>query len=251
MGSFLREAAENNIKYFVLGGGTNLLFADEGYRGAIVKLSGDFERIEVKGEEIICGSAALLQKVLKTAIDNSLIGLEAAAGIPGTAGGAVFGNAGSFKKWIGEAVKSVEVYKNAKKELINKEKIGFQYRKSGLENCIITKISFSLKKEAENDSLKEVLENVQKRSKTQPLDMPNAGSIFKNPENLSAGKLIEDCGLKGKTVGGAQISKLHGNFIVNAGGAKSSDILKLIDTVKNEVKNKFGINLETEIKIIK
>jgi UDP-N-acetylmuramate dehydrogenase len=193
----------------------------------------------------------LFSDVLKTTLENDLTGLEYMAGIPGTVGGAVYGNTGSKDEWISAAIKTVEVYKNLKKELINKEKIAFDYRKSGLENCIISKVNFSLKKDTRNDSLKEISRNIQKRLEAQPLNMPNAGSIFKNPDGFSAGKLIEEAGLKGKRVGGAQISKLHGNFIVNTGGAFAKDVLTLIDLVKERIKEKFSINLETEIKITK
>lgn len=247
---FLKTAHDNKIRFFVLGGGTNIIFSDKGYRGCVIKLIGDFEKIEIKGEEIICGSGASLPTVLKTALDNKLIGLECIAGVPGTVGGAVFGNAGNSINWIGNSVKNVEVYRNLKKELINKENLGFGYRKSGLEGKVITKINFALKKEARNDILKEVLENIQKRAKSQPLNMPNAGCIFKNPENFSAGKLIEEAGLKGRREGGAMVSDIHANFIVNSGDAKSSDILSLIDIIKTEIRSKFNIELNTEVKII-
>jgi UDP-N-acetylmuramate dehydrogenase len=238
-------------RFYILGGGTNILFSDEGYGGTIVRLTGDFKEISVSGDEILCGGGALLSDVLKTACENGLTGLECAAGILGTVGGAVYGNAGRRDKWISSVVKSVEVYKNLKKELINREKAVFGYRKSGFENCIISKAIFSLKKDIKKDSLEEISENMQKRLETQPLNMPNAGSIFKNPDGFSVGKLIEEADLKGKCAGKAQISELHGNFIVNTGGAFAEDVLALIDLVKEKIKEKFDISLETEIKIIK
>ena len=238
-------------KFYVLSGGTNVLFSDKGYRGAIIRLAGDFRKISVLENEISCGSGVLLSDVLKIALENDLVGLEYMAGIPGTVGGAVYGNTGSKDEWISAAIKTVEVYKNLRKELVNKEEIVFGYRKSGLENCIISKVNFSLKKDTKNDSLKKISGNIRKRLETQPLNMPNAGSIFKNPNGFSVGKLIEEAGLKGKCVGGAQISKLHGNFIVNTGGALAKDVLTLIDLVKERIKEKFSIDLETEIKIIK
>ncbi|MCA6085482.1 UDP-N-acetylmuramate dehydrogenase [Candidatus Endomicrobiellum agilis] len=238
-------------KFYVLSGGTNVLFSDKGYRGAIIRLAGDFRKISVLKNEISCGSGVLLSDVLKIALENDLVGLEYMAGIPGTVGGAVYGNTGSKDEWISAAIKTVEVYKNLRKELVNKEEIVFGYRKSGLENCIISKVNFSLKKDTKNGSLKKISENIRKRLETQPLNMPNAGSIFKNPNGFSVGKLIEEAGLKGKCVGGAQISKLHGNFIVNTGGALAKDVLTLIDLVKERIKEKFSIDLETEIKIIK
>jgi UDP-N-acetylmuramate dehydrogenase len=238
-------------RFYVLGRGTNILFSDEGYRGTIIRLIGDFEKISVSGNEILCGGGALLSDVLKTACKNGLMGLECVAGILGTVGGAICGNAGRRDKWISSAVKSVKVYKNLKKELINREKAVFGYRKSGFENCIISEAIFSLKENIKNDSLKEISENMQTRLETQPLNMSNVGSIFKNPDGLSVGKLIEEAGLKGKCAGKAQISELHGNFIVNMGGAFAEDVLVLINLVKEKIKEKFDINLETEIKIIK
>ena len=249
--SFLLKASSLKFKYFILGGGTNVLFSDSGYNGAVVRLTGDFEKISVNGEKIACGAGASLSAVLKKAAENNFSGLECCAGIPGTAGGAVFGNAGSKNGSIGEFVESVEIYnENGQKELINKEKIDFQYRKSGLENFVITKINFCLKKEAGNDILKEILESTVRRSKTQPLNLPNAGCIFKNPQGFSAGKLIEDAGLKGKSSGGAKISEVHGNFIVNTGSAKCGDVLCLIRSVQAEVKEKFGVDLQLEIKTV-
>ncbi|MDR3256142.1 MAG: UDP-N-acetylmuramate dehydrogenase [Endomicrobium sp.] len=248
--TFFNSVLANN--YFILGGGTNILFSDEGYKGVVVHLTGNFGKISILGDEISCGGGALLSNVLKTALENNLSGLECAAGIPGTIGGAVCGNAGNRDKWISTVVKSIEVYKNQKKEIINKNKVQFGYRASSLENCVITKVNFSLKKHTRNDNdLQEVSENIQKRLKTQPLNIPNAGSIFKNPNGFSAGKLIEKVGLKGKRIGGAQISELHGNFIVNTDSASAKDVLALIDLIKEKVEEKFNINLETEIKIIK
>ncbi|GHT23163.1 UDP-N-acetylenolpyruvoylglucosamine reductase 1 [Endomicrobiia bacterium] len=249
LSEFLRIISDG--RFCILGGGTNILFSDEGYRGTIVRLTGCFKEISVSGDEILCGGGALLSDVLKTACENGLTGLECTAGILGTVGGAVYGNVGRGDKWISAVIKSVEVYKNFKKELINREKAIFGYRKSGFENSIILKVVFSLKKDMKNDSLKEISKNMQKRLETQPLNIPNAGSIFKNPDGFSVGKLIEEAGLKGIYAGKAQISELHGNFIVNTGGAFAEDVLALINLIKEKVKEKFGISLETEIKIIK
>jgi len=188
-------------RFYILGGGTNILFSDEGYRGTIVRLTGDFKKISISRDEILCGGGALLSDVLKTAYENDLTGLECAIGILGTVGGAICGNAGGRDKWISDAVKSVEVYENLKREFISREKAVFGYRKSGFENCIISKAIFSLKEDIKKDSLKEISENMQKRLETQPLNMPNVGSVFKNPDGFSVGKLIEEVGLKGKCVG--------------------------------------------------
>ena len=248
---FLKIARAGGVKYFVLGGGTNVLFDDAGYRGAIIKLAGDFEKFEISGEEIFSGAGASLAAVLKAAAENGLSGLECVAGIPGTVGGAVFGNAGQKDVWISKAIKSVEIIDGLGKKVLKSDEIPFGYRKSGLENNIIIKINFLLKKEAGNGILKDILESVKERLKNQPLSMPNAGCVFKNPAGFSAGKLIDDAGLKNASIGGAKISEIHANFIVNTGGAKSKDVLGLIELAQKTVKEKFNIDLETEIKTVK
>ena len=255
---FLKIAAENDLKYFVLGGGTNVLFDDDGYRGAIIKLTGEFEKIEIKDKgnfcEVLCGAGALLSLALKKAAKKRLSGLQCAAGIPGTVGGAAFGNVGGKTAYIGTAVRSVETadFKSFEKKTLKGDTLpSFAYRKSWLENCVILKVNFLLKKETGNDILKEISENVKNRSKNQPLSMPNAGCIFRNPDGFSAGRLIDEAGLKGKTVGGAKISEIHANFIVNSADAKSKDVLELISIAQKKVKEKFDIALETEIKIVR
>jgi UDP-N-acetylmuramate dehydrogenase len=246
---FLNSALADN--YFVLGDGTNVLFHDEGYRGTVIRFTGIFKKISVLKNEILSGGGALLSNVLKIALENSLSGFEFTTGIPGTVGGAIYGNVGNRNEWISTVVKTVEIYKNLKKEFLSRDKINFSYRKTNLENCLITKVSFSLENKKKNPDLQKIFKNVQKRLKTQPLNIPNAGSIFKNPDVLlSAGKLIEEVGLKGKRIGNAEIDKLHGNFIVNTGGASSKDVLELICLIKKNVKEKFNINLETEVRII-
>ncbi|MDR2666135.1 MAG: UDP-N-acetylmuramate dehydrogenase [Endomicrobium sp.] len=240
-------------KYYILGKGTNVLFSDEGYRGIVVYLTEDFKKSYVFENQISCGGGMLISDLLKTTLKNNLTGLEYLAGIPGTVGGAVYGNAGTGIKneWISTSINSIEIYKNLEKQLISKEKIRFGYRESELEDCIITKVNFSLERSIKNDSLEKICKNMQKRLKTQPFNMPNAGSIFKNPSGFNAGKLIEYAGLKGKRIGFAQVSELHGNFIINRGGAIAKDVLYLIDLIKEKVKEKFNVNLETEIKMIR
>jgi UDP-N-acetylmuramate dehydrogenase len=238
-------------KFFILGCGTNVLFSDDGYNGFVVSLIGKFKQITVCGEDISCGSGALLSNVLDISLKNNLAGLEFVSGIPGCVGGAVFGNAGSKDKWIDSVIKEVNVYKDGQKILLERKQIDFSYRKSSLEKSILLSVCFSLKKSIENDSLSTVFESIKKRLKTQPLNFPNAGSVFKNPKGLSVGKLIEEAGLKGTRVGGAQISELHGNFIINMGGALTKDVLALISMIEEKIYKQFNIKLETEIKIIR
>ncbi|MDR0724167.1 MAG: UDP-N-acetylmuramate dehydrogenase [Endomicrobium sp.] len=237
-------------RYMVLGEGSNILFSDKGYRGVIIKLTDEFKNVEVFQEEILAGAGAAVQHVLNIALKNNLVGLECVAGIPGTVGAAVYGNAGSKSEWIGTLVENVEIYKDMKKECLNTDQINFSYRKSSLEKSVILRVKFLLKKDTKNDSLNIIYENVHKRLESQPLDMPSAGSIFKNPAGYNAGKLIEKAGLKDFQIGGAKISNKHGNFIVNAGQASSKDVLALIDIIKEKINLKFNIALETEVKII-
>ena len=251
---FLEAVSAEKIPFLFIGGGTNILFSDKGYRGVIAKLAGEFDVINIQGSKAACGAGVSLPVLVNKTASENLSGLECCAGIPGTVGGAVFGNAGSAENWISDAVESVEIYKKAesgkwKAEIMKKDDINFQYRSSGLENCIITKINFTLKKETERDILKEISESISKRAKSQPLSTANAGCIFKNPAGLSAGKLIDDAGLKGRKKGGAKVSEMHANFIVNTGGADCDDILDLIYIVRKTVKEKFNIDLELEIKI--
>lgn len=249
---FLKIISDSD-KYYILGKGTNVLFSDEGYRGIVVCLTEDFKKNYVFENQISCGGGTLISDLLKTTIKNNLTGLEYLTGIPGTVGGAVYGNAGTGIKneCISTSINSIEIYKNLEKQLISKEKIRFGYRESELEDCIITKVNFSFERSIKNDSLEKICKNMQKRLKTQPLNMPNAGSIFRNPNGFNAGKLIEYAGLKGKCIGCAQVSELHGNFIINKGGAIAKDVLYLIDLIKEKVKEKFDVNLETEIKMIR
>jgi UDP-N-acetylmuramate dehydrogenase len=240
-----------NDSFYVLGCGTNILFSDDGYRGIVISLTGKLKEIVVNGEEIFCNGGALISNVLNTALENNLIGLEFVSGIPGSVGGAVYGNAGLRDKWIDSVIKEVGIYIGSKKVWLKRNQIVFSYRKSSLENSVISDVRFFLKKTAENDSLATVFESVQRRLKTQPLSFPNAGSIFKNPKGFSVGKLIEETGLKGVRVGGAQISEIHGNFIVNVEKASSKDVLILISLIEEKVYKQFSIKLETEIKIIK
>ncbi|MDR3112029.1 MAG: UDP-N-acetylmuramate dehydrogenase [Elusimicrobiota bacterium] len=238
--------------FFILGGGTNVLFADEGYRGIIIVLDGEFKDILVHKNQIIAGAAASLPSVLNSALKNNLSGLECAVGIPGTVGGAVFGNAGTKGSWVGNAVEKIEIFNySGLQELISRDKIKFEYRKSNLQRCVISKVYFSLKPDLHSKNTQILSENLKKRISDQPVNFPNAGCIFKNPKNESAGKLIELCGLKGKSIGGAKISEVHANFIINTGNAKSEDVFNLIGLVKFAVKENFSIELETEVKLIR
>lgn len=248
---FLQTAFGQKLRFFVVGGGTNVLFSDKGYRGAVIKLTGAFKNLSINAESVSCGAAVSLPLLVKKTASEGLSGLECCAGIPGTAGAAVCGNAGSARSWIGDCFIRAEVFsKQGVKSIIEKENAEFAYRTSALKDFIITKTNFFLKKAAGNDILRSISDSLGKRAASQPLSAANAGCIFKNPPGLSAGKLIDEAGLKGRKNGGARVSDIHANFIINAGGASAEDVIGLICFVKKAVKDKFNIDLETEIKII-
>jgi len=239
----IKFCGENDISYFILGGGSNILFSDDDFKGLIVKIN--TSGYEVKGERIIVKSGVPLSKLVDLAYENSLSGLESALGIPGTIGGAVVVNA-STRNWkISEVVERVEVLTEEGK--IKELNIIDDLFKD--EKTIILEIILKLKKE-KKEKIKEEMEKALFLRKDQPVGK-SAGCIFKNPPLLSTGKLIEECGLKGKRIGDVQISNKHANFIVNLGNAKASDVLELITYIKEKVKVKFNIDLELEIILVK
>lgn len=215
-------AKEKGLPYFILGGGSNLLVSDKGFAGLVIAM--DNSRLRVDGNKIIAGAGAQLSDLVRFSVKNNLTGLEWAIGIPGTIGGAVKISARAFGSDIAGLVKNIEK-----------------------EGNVIFSVELELKKGDKEKSKKLIKEYIIKRKNAQPLNYPSAGCIFKNPDGSFAGKLIEDCGLKGKQIGKAMISKKHANFIINLGGARAEDIAKLIALTKDEVKKKFNLDLEEEI----
>ncbi len=248
----LTEAHKNNIDYYILGNGSNVLFSDNGFKGIIINLKGFLNYIRIENSSLICGAGVFLNTVVDFAKDNNLSGLENLAGIPGTLGGAVIMNAGAFNSEIGEVVKEVKVLtSNGKIKIIPKEKIKFDYRSAKpLEKYIILNVALQLSKGDKKNIGKKIKDILNKREKKQPLKYPSAGSVFKRPENNYAGKLIEDSGLKGYKIGGAMISSKHSNFIINTGKARAQDIYDLIVFTQKKVYEKFKIKLKPEIKLI-
>lgn len=248
----LNFISKNKIKFFVVGGGSNILFSDEGFNGIVIKLSGDFYKHEISSNNVICGSAVSLAYLAKQTAEQGLSGLEYLSGIPGTVGGAVFGNAGVKDCSISSVIDKVEVIDYmGNKRVLTKNDIEFEYRKSNIKNSIITKIFFILKNADKNDILKTISKEFEKRKNSQPIGTKNAGCIFKNPKDDSAGRLIDSLKLKNYSVGGIKISDVHANFFINKDNGCAKDMMSLIEFVKNEVYKKYNIKLETEIKIIK
>jgi len=242
-------AKEKNIPYFVMGNGSNLLVSDKGIRGLVINLSGAFSEYEISGDVIKAKSGALLSTLAKAAQRESLTGMEFASGIPGTLGGAIYMNAGAYNGQMSDIVKSVTYLENGEIKTLESG-FGFGYRKSVFADmgAIILEAELQLKK-GNIDEIKEKTEDLKRRrTEKQPLNLPSAGSVFKRPEGHFAGRLIEAAGLKGYKIGGAAVSGKHAGFIVNTGGATASDVMSLIKHIQSEVKNKFGVELETEVK---
>lgn len=238
------------IKYKILGNGSNLLFSDKTFEGVLIKLD-EFDKIEFFGRRVNCGAGASLMKVARESIKRGLAGLEFACGIPGTIGGAVYMNAGAYKSDMGYITRSVKVLTDDLKIItLTNEEMDFHYRSSFLQthpNYICLEASLVLEK-GDRSALESVVKDrKERRTKSQPLNYPSAGSVFRNPENANpAGKLIEDLGLKGLTKGGAEVSNVHANFIINRNNASAKDIYDLIMFVKEAVKEHYGITLKVE-----
>lgn len=239
----------NNIKYKILGNGSNVLFSDKEFKGIIIKLD-KLNDISLTGNTITVGAGYPLMKLSSFATRKSLTGLEFASGIPGSVGGAVYMNAGAYKSDMGYVVSSVRVITPDFKiiTLTNKE-LNFHYRTSFLKEhneyiCIEAKIKL---KKGKKEEIEEIIKDRKKRRlASQPLEYPSAGSVFRNPEDMFAGKMIEDLGLKGLYKGNAQISEKHANFIINKGNCKAKDIKDLIELVQDAVKENYDITLKVE-----
>lgn len=245
----LKYAKSKDIKYKVLGNGSNTLFSDEKYEGIIIKLD-KFDYIEIKNNIIVAGAGYNLMKLASLAARKSLAGLEFASGIPGTVGGAVYMNAGAYKSDMGYIVKRVKVLTPDYRVItMTNRELDFHYRSSFFQknkDYICLEATLGLTKGKKEELYKVNQERKQRRLESQPLEYPSAGSVFRNPEGLFAGKLIEDLGLKGLTKGGAQISNKHANFIINIGNAKASDIKELIEFTEDAVLDKYNIELKCE-----
>lgn len=251
--SLLKFLKKKNMKYKIIGHGSNLLFSDQEYDGVLIKLS-EFDDIEINGINIKVGAGYSLVKLAKEAMKKSLTGLEFASGIPGTVGGSVYMNAGAYKSDMGYVVKSVKVLTPDFKviTLVNSE-LQFHYRTSFLQknpNYICLEVNIGLKKGKKEAIEKVMKDRLKRRLETQPLEYPSAGSVFRNPKDRYAGELIENLGLKGLYKGKAQVSEKHANFIVNTGGATASNIKELMDLVKYTVKENYGIDLRIEQEMV-
>jgi len=252
---------ENDIDWWVVGRGSNILVSDHGLSGVVIVLEDTFTSIEVLSKQpgqnkkntlIRTGGGCLLSKAVNYCTANSLSGLEFAVGIPGSIGGAVVMNAGAWGHEIGNLVDSVTLMDNQGKIFIKQGKdLGFSYRGWGVEsNAVLLYANLQLIIGSREEIKASCRKYQELRKKKQPLTEPSAGSFFKNPPELSAGRLIDEAGLKGHAIGGAKISEKHANFIVNTGNASATEILALMYLVQDTVHKKFGIRLEPEVRIL-
>lgn len=254
LSTILKECQASDVDYMILGNGSNLLVSDDGIRGVVIRLDGDFRKITLLDDTtIFCGAGATLAYLCKFALNCGLSGLEFAWGIPGTVGGAVFMNAGAYDGEMKDVVHSVShISPSGEIGRTEKENLNFGYRTSVYRsnNMIITGVTLKLKKGNPDEIRAKMDYYMSRRSTKQPLEYPSAGSVFKRPEGNFAGALIEQCGLKGKTCGGAQVSEKHAGFIINKSNATSKDVRDLIGEIQKTVSEKTGYSLECELIIL-
>lgn len=250
--SILNSLKEENVKPLIVGNGSNLLVSDKGIDAPVIVIGQGLDNISVEGSKIKAGAGAMLSAVSKVALANSLAGMEFASGIPGTVGGAIYMNAGAYGGEMKDIVESVEAVIDGEIKTISGTDMDFDYRHSRamMEDMVIISMTVNLESgKSEEISAKMNDFNGRRRDK-QPLEYPSAGSTFKRPTGYFAGKLIMDSGLAGYRVGGAMVSPKHCGFVINYDHATSTDIYRLIQDVQRIVKDKYGVTLETEVKLI-
>jgi UDP-N-acetylmuramate dehydrogenase len=250
--NLLALLTERRLAWVAVGQGTNLLFPDSGLRGAVIKLEGEFKRLEHEGKRLRAGAGVSLSSLLEGALQHGLGGLEFAVGIPGSVGGAVIGNAGTPEESLGDRVEWVELLTGPDSiRRAGSGELKFAYRSSNVSSLggIVLSAELNLEGRPREISAR-LMSQYAERKKGQPVDWPNVGCIFKNPPGFSAGRLIDEAGLKGSRSGGAEISKRHANFIINRGGAMTADIVALIEHVHASVLESAGLTLEPEILLL-
>lgn len=248
----LRILDDDGVPWTVVGRGSNLLVSDAGYRGAVIALGREFKRHSVLDESITAGGACVLGYVVQDAFAAGLGGLEFAVGIPGTVGGAVAMNAGTRDRWMSSVTESVTVYVPGRGMVrLRQDEVAWGYRAAGLPDGAVVLEAVLRLELADRARIRAQMEaSLKRRRARQPIGLPCAGSVFKNPPGDSAGRLIEAAGLKGTRLGGARISEVHANFIVNEGRATAADVLGLVRKVQMTVRDRYGIQLEPEITLL-
>ena len=249
----LKEAADEKIPVTIIGNGSNLLVGDGGIRGLVIEIGKGMDKIEISDNIMTVGAGTLLSKAANTAAEHGLSGMEFAAGIPGSVGGAVVMNAGAYGGEMKDIIMDVDVItREGEYRRLTLEELELSYRHSCIiENEYIVVRARLMLQEKDEAQIRLVMEDLKnRRIEKQPLNFPSAGSTFKRPEGYFAGKLIMDAGLRGYSVGGAQVSEKHCGFVVNKGGATASDVVKLMNDVRDKVMEEFGVELEPEVKMI-
>ena len=254
LATVLKVCADEELSWFVSGKGSNLLVSDEGYPGVVIALAGEFRAWQFDEEEgtVVVGAGTMLSRLVQEAFHHGFSGMEFAVGTPGTVGGAQVQNAGTAQDWIGSRVVSVTTF-NAERGLRRyfASELSWGYRSSSFSSDeVIVECELRLQKAFSSAVSERMNSLLSRRKESQPLEYPTCGSVFMNPEGESVGKLIEDAGLKGKRCGDAQVSEKHANFIVNRGSATSQDVATLIKEVRQEVRRRYGIELQTEVKFL-
>ena len=249
----IKDLREQGLSYYIIGNGSNLLVSDKGLRGAVIKIGEKFGSVSIDNDIITAESGVLLSTLSKMAAREGLTGMEFASGIPGSLGGAVTMNAGAYGGEMKDIVEWVEILdQDLNIKRLKNDEMKFMYRKSIIEpgKHIVLRCCIRLKKGNKDEIDNKMAELAEKRRSKQPLHLPSAGSTFKRPEGYFAGKLIEDAGLRGFSIGGAQVSTLHCGFVVNNGDATAKDVYDLIRHVQKTVFEKFNVMLEPEVKIL-
>jgi UDP-N-acetylmuramate dehydrogenase len=247
----VRTCHENGVVVRMLGGGSNLLVRDEGVSGVVIRLSDPaFSQVAIQGTRLRAGGGAALSHVISESVKAGLAGLDTLVGIPGTIAGALKGNAGGRNGEIGDHLHSVTVITAKGEKFIRQgDELVFEYRHSSINELCVIEAEFELTPDNPDDIAERIRKLWVMRKSTQPLSHQSAGCIFKNPRGLSAGALIEQAGLKGMKIGQCEVSDRHGNFIITVPGAKSADVLKLIDLMRTKVAEAHGVELELEIQV--
>lgn len=250
--SLIKYLEANNIKYMILGNGSNVVLPDKTFNGVIIKLGG-LNKIDVDDDEVYVEAGVMLPKLVNETVSNCLTGLEWASGIPGTVGGAVVGNAGAYLSDIFTFIDEIRVLDKNVVKTLKKSDVAYSYRHTSFKDnkdIIILGVKLKLNKGNADESAILMKKRLERRIESQPLEYPSAGSVFRNPEGDYAGRLIEECGLKGKRIGGAMVSEKHANFIINYDNASASDVRNLIKFVHDEVLKKMKVDLIIEQEII-
>ena len=254
LASIIKKCKEENIKPFIIGNGSNMLISDNGLDTVVINMCRPDPKIElVNGDTVVCDAGATMSKVCNFALENGLTGLEFAFGIPGSAGGAAYMNAGAYGGEMKDVlVECRHIDLDGNPGSLKGDELGLAYRTSAYEHngYIITTLVMKLSKGNKDEIRAKMQELLQRRKDKQPLEYPSAGSTFKRPEGYFAGALIEECGLKGYSVGGAQVSEKHAGFVINKGSGTAKDVLDLIKYIQDKVFREKGVMLEPEVRLI-